>query len=106
MSIGIRQPVISLFFLWLLRGFSAIFSVSYLESTHFSTMYAIDAATVRRSEAQLRPKRPRTETVTPPTSSTPSTSTPSSVGGVTLEAVMAQLQRMDTRLDTLNDELC
>ena len=27
-------------------------------------------------------------------------------GGVTLEAVMAQLQRMDARLDTLSDELC
>ena len=27
------------------------FSISYLESTHFSPMYAIDAATVRRSEA-------------------------------------------------------
>ena len=37
----------------------------------------------------------------------PSTSTPSSsTGGVTLEAVIAQLQRMDARLDTLSDELC
>ena len=44
---------------------------------------------------------------TPPTSSTPSTSTPSSfAGGVTLDAIMAQLQRMDARLDTLSDELC
>ena len=29
------------------------FSVSYSESPHFSVMYAIDMATVRRSEAQL-----------------------------------------------------
>ena len=28
------------------------------------------------------------------------------MGGVTLEAVMAQLQCMDACLDTLNDELC
>ena len=27
-------------------------------------------------------------------------------GGVTLEAVMAQLQRMDARLATLSDDLC
>ena len=45
--------------------------------------------------------------MTPSTSSTPSTYTPSSsAGGVTLEAVMAQLQCMDARFDTFNDELC
>ena len=45
--------------------------------------------------------------VAPPASIAPSTSTPSSsVGGVTLEAIMAQLVRMDARLDTLSDELC
>ena len=44
---------------------------------------------------------------TPPASSAPSTSAPSSsTSGVTLEAVMAQLQRMDACLDTLSDELC
>ena len=43
----------------------------------------------------------------PPTSTAPSTSAPSSsTGGVTLEAIMAQLVRMDARFDTLNDELC
>ena len=42
---------------------------------------------------------------TPSASSTPSTSTPSSAGGVTLEAIMALLMRMDARLDTFNDEL-
>ena len=42
-----------------------------------------------------------------PTPSIPSTSAPSSLGGgVTLEAIMAQLQCMDARLDTLSDELC
>ena len=43
---------------------------------------------------------------TPPAPSIPSTSTPSSTAGyVTLEDVMAQLERMDARLDTLNTEL-
>ena len=83
------------------------FFVSYLESPHFAVMCAIDVVTVKRSEAQLRPKWPRTVTVTLPASFASSTFTPSSsVGGVTLEADMAQLQRMNTRLDTLSDELC
>ena len=44
---------------------------------------------------------------TPPASLTPSTSAPSSsLDGVTLEAIMTQLQHMDARLDTLSDELC
>ena len=43
----------------------------------------------------------------PPASTAPSTSaTSSSTGGVTLEDIMAQLVRMDARLDTLSDELC
>ena len=43
----------------------------------------------------------------PPTSLAPSTSTPSSsAGGVTFDAIIAQLQRMDACLDTLSDELC
>ena len=74
---------------------------------HFSFMGAIDATTVRWSEAQLHPRQMETETTTPFASSATSTSTPfSSEGGVTLEVVMAQLQRMDARLDTLSDELC
>ena len=73
---------------WLLHHFS----VSYLESPHFSVMYAIDAATIRQSEAQLQLKRPRTGTVTPSASFVPSSFAPSSsVGGVTLEVVMVQL---------------
>ena len=35
-----------------------------------------------------------------------STAPLSSVGEVTLEAIMAQLVRMDARLNTLSDELC
>ena len=70
-------------------------------------MGPISAASVRQSEAQLRPKRPRIETTDSPAPFIPSTFAPSSLsGGVTLEAIMAQLQRMDARLDTLNDELC
>ena len=83
------------------------FSVSFFEFPHFTVMSAIDAATVRRSKAQLRSRRPWTETATPSASSALSTSAPSSfAGGVTLEAIMAQLVRMDARLDTLSDELC
>ena len=68
------------------------FFVSYPKSPHFMVMCAIDAATVRWSEAQLQLKQPRTETATLPASFTPSTSAPSSlIGGVTLEAVIAQL---------------
>ena len=80
--------------------------ISYPEFAHFSIMGAISGTSVRRSEAQLQLKRSRTETATPPASSNPSTSTPSSMGGMTLEAVMAQPQRIDACLDTLNDELC
>ena len=37
----------------------------------------------------------------------PSTFAPSSLAsGVTLEAIIAQLQRMDARLDSLTDEMC
>ena len=66
------------------------FLVSFPESPHFMIMSAIDVATIQQSEAQLRPRRPWTETATPPASTTPSTSAPlSSAGGVTLKAIMA-----------------
>ena len=78
------------------------FSISYPESPHFIFMCAIDATTVWQSAAQLRPRQPRTEMAAPPASIAPL----SSVGGVTLEAIMAQLVRMDARLDTFSDELC
>ena len=42
--------------------------------------------------------------VAPLTSSAPSTS--ASTGGVTLDAIMAQLQNIDAHLDILSDELC
>ena len=66
------------------------FSVSFPASNHFFIMGAIGAATIRRSDAQLRPRRTLTETAAPLTSSAPSTFAPSSfVGGVTLEAIKA-----------------
>ena len=43
---------------------------------------------------------------TPPTRLSPSTSAPATLtGGVTLDMIMAQLQHMDARLDTLSIEL-
>ena len=89
--------------MWLLCHFS----ISYPESPHFTFICAIDAATVRRSATQLRLKQPWTTTVAPPASTALSTSAPSSsVGRVTLEAIIAQLMHMDACLDTLSDELC
>jgi len=83
------------------------FSISIPDSPFFTVMGAISAASVRRSEVQLRLKRPRTKTATPSAPFVPSTFAPSSssAGGVTLEAVMAQLERMDALLDTLTPEL-
>ena len=83
------------------------FFVSYLESPHFSLMCSIDAATVKRSFAQLHSRQPQSQTTAPLAPTAPSTSTPSSsTGGVTLETIIAQLVCMDAHLDTLSDELC
>ena len=83
------------------------FSISFPISPHFSVMGAINAATVQWSEAQLRSRQPQTQTAAPPAFTAPSTFVPSSsVGGVTLEAIMALLVCMDARLDTFSDELC
>ena len=82
------------------------FSIPILDSPYFTIIGAISAASVRRSEAQLSLKRPRMEKTNPPASTIPSTSAPSSGGGVTLEAIMAQFQCMDAYLDTFSDELC
>ena len=80
------------------------YSVPFLLSNHFHVMCAIDATTVKRSEAQLHSRWSRS--ATPSTPSAPSIFAPSSsAGGVTLDAIMAQLQRMDARLDTLTTEL-
>ena len=86
----------------ILRHFSSLIP----NSPYYTVMGAISAASIRRSEAQLQLKQPRMETVDLPASTIPSTSAPSLGGGVTLEAIMAQLQSMDALLDTLNDELC
>ena len=80
------------------------FSVPFLSSEHFFVMYAIDYTTVKWSEVQFRSRW--FGTTTPPTPSTPSTSIPStSTGGVTLDAIMTQLQHTDARLNTLSTEL-
>ena len=67
-------------------------------------MCAIDYATIKRSKAQFRSRQFGTAAPTIPLA--PSTFTSStSAGGVTLDTIMAQLQCMDTRLDTLSTEL-
>ena len=72
-------------------------------------MYAIDYATVKRSETQFRSRQ--SDLVAPPSRSAlshsaPSSSAPSSsMSDVTLRDIMAQLQRMDARLNTLSIEL-
>ena len=66
------------------------FSIPFPVFDYFHVMCAIDAATVKWSEAQLRSRR--SGIAAPPTSSAPSTSASSSfVGGVALDAIMAQL---------------
>ena len=80
------------------------FPVPFLVSNHFHVMCAIDDATVKRSEAQFCSRQ--SSSVAPPIPLAPSTFAPStSVGGVTLDAIMAQLQRMNACLDTLSTEL-
>ena len=80
------------------------FSVHFTLSDHFTFMCAIDAATVKCSEAQFRPRQ--LDSATPPSCSAPSTSVPSfSMGDVMLGDIMAQLQHMDARLDTISIEL-
>ena len=84
------------------------FSIPFPSSDHFTVMCAIDYATIKRSEAQFRSQQ--TDSAAPssrsaPSRSTPSASAPSSSGDVSLGDVMAQLQHMDTRLDTLSMEL-
>ena len=72
-------------------------------------MCAIDYATAKRSKTQFRSRQ--SDLAAPPSHlapsrSAPSTSAPSSsLGDVTLGDIMAQLQCMDARLDTLSMEL-
>ena len=84
------------------------FSFPFPSSNHFTIMCAIDYATVKRSEAQFWSWQ--SDSATPSSRSTPSRSTPfasvpSSLGDVSLGDIMAQLLRMDARLDTLSTEL-
>ena len=84
------------------------FSVSFSSSNHFSIMCAIDYAIVKRSEAQFRLRQ--TDSAAPssrsaPSRSTPSASTPSSSDDASLIDILAQLQRVDARLDILSMEL-
>ena len=85
------------------------FSVPFPSSDQFLVMCAINYATVKRSEAQFR-SRQLDSTIPPSCSasskSAPSTSAPSSSSSdMSLGYVMAQLQRIDARLDTLSTEL-
>ena len=85
---------------WILRHFSVPFPVF----DPFHVIGAIDVATVKHSEVQFRSRRSSTAAF--PTPSTPSTSAPStSIGGVTLNAIMVQLQCMDSRIGTLTTEM-
>ena len=71
--------------IWILRHFS----IPIPDSPLYIVIGAISATFARQSEAQLQPKRLRTETTDSPAPSIPSTSTPSSLaGGVTLETIM------------------
>ena len=85
------------------------FSVHFPSFAHFSIMCAIDAAIIKRSEVQFRSRL--TNLATPPSRTAlsrfaPSTSVPSSSSSnVSLGDIVAQLQRMDARLDTLSTEL-
>ena len=81
------------------------FSIPFPVSDHFHVMGAIDAAIIKWSEAQLRSRQ--FGSTAPLTPSAPSISAPSSsASGVTIDVIMAQLQRMDACLDTLTNELC
>ena len=85
------------------------FFVPFPLSDHFTFMCAIDAATVKRSEAQFQSRQ--LDSAAPPSHSTPSRSTPSTsapssaMGNVMLGDVIAQLQCMNAHLDILSIEL-
>ena len=65
-------------------------SIPIPDSPFYTVVGAINAVSVRRSEAQFWTKWPQTETLYALAPTIPSTSAPSSsVGGVTLEVVMA-----------------
>ena len=83
------------------------FSVPFPSSDHFTVMCAIDYATVKCSEAQFRSWQSDSAALSfrfAPSRFVPPAFAPSS-GDVSLGDVMAQLQGMDARLDTLSTEL-
>ena len=86
-----------------------LFLVPFPSFDHFSVMYVIDYATIKRSKAQFRSWQ--LDSVAPPSRLAPSLSIPSpfspssSTGDVTLGDILAQLQRMDARLDTFSTKL-
>ena len=68
----------------------------------------IDYAIVKRNEAQFRSRQSDSATLSSRSASScfaPSTSAPSFSDDMSLGDVMAQLQRMDARLDTLSTKL-
>ena len=74
-------------------------------SDRIHVMCAINATTIKQSEAQFWSRQ--SGSIAPSIPSAPSTSVPSSLmGGVTLNVIMVQLQHMDARLDTIIDKLC
>ena len=85
------------------------FSVPFPMSDHFTFMCPINAATVKHSEEQFQSRQ--SDSADPPSRSAPSRSAPntsapsSAMGDVTFGDIMAQLQHMDARLDTLSTEL-
>ena len=80
------------------------FFVPFPSFDHFHVMCAIDATIVKRSKVQFHLRW--AGSTAPTTPSVPSTFAPStSAGGVTLDAIMAQLQCMDACLDTLTTEM-
>ena len=85
------------------------FSVPFPSFDHFPVMCAINYATVKCSNAQFQARQ--SNSAAPSSRSTLSHSTSSrsapssSSGDVTLGDIMAQLQCMDARLDTLSTEL-
>ena len=84
------------------------FSVSFPSSDHFFVMCAIDYTTVKHSKAQFRSQQSNlaAPSRSAPFHFAPSISAPSSsTSDVSLGDVIAQLQHMDARLDTLSTEL-
>ena len=84
------------------------FSVLFPSFDHFIIICAIDYAIVKSSEVQFRSLQ--SDSIAPssrsaPSRFAPSASTSSSSGDMCLGDVMAQLQHMNARLDTLSTEL-